>query len=268
MSADGQSLFMIIAIIGFAPWLFFVPFCLMKLFAKLKAMASAAAAAEADAGAGDDGDDGDDDEGDDGKNDSSEMDEVLNEFLDAGFTKGLDDSPDIDINPVMIYKMNQAKKRAREAARLAAAAGEADAAASGGDGGGGGGGGKPGGLARLGWKLTKKGQKEEKKNQSAEVKGIEMYLSREEDIDVKHHDVQTKKIAGDSVMKPGRMEIARSKEPKSNLGRVGGRRGSAMGTTAQVARRQLGELKETKPQLFKVTGGGGGGGDGGGAPPE
>ena len=41
--------------------------------------------------------------------------QLLNQFLDDTYTRGLDDSDQIAVNPVMTYKMNQAKKRARQA---------------------------------------------------------------------------------------------------------------------------------------------------------
>lgn len=249
------SIFLILAAIGFLPWPFFIGFCAYKLRKRLASAATAADDSGADGGGDEEDDDADGDKGDI----EGEVSEVLNDFMDSAYTRGLDDHSNLEINCVMMYRMQQAKKRAREAARSAALA----AAAEGlegeqGDAGGGasGGTGRPGGLSRLGWKLTKKGAKEDdRRNMAMEVKGIEMYLSREEDIDTKHGDSGFRNTAGAGAINPGLLAVAMSKEHQSNLGRIGGRRASTIAKTAQEARQQLQVLKDTKPDLFAVKSG-------------
>jgi len=256
--AADTSIFLIIAAIGFAPWPFFIGYALKKLRDRLAAMA---AGEKEDADAGADGDDGDDEgaEGEDEAEKGEGADQVLNDFLDQGFTKGVDDSDQIDINPVMTYKMNQAKKRQAQIKRaqsLGMTVEEMMAQeASGVSTGGGGGEGKPGALKRLGFTLKKKKKgaekDDEKKNVGIEIKGIEMYLARDLEIDTKHEEREEHHLAGQNAMNPGLLAIATSGEHVSNLGRVGGRRGSTLGATAQKGRQQLAALKESKPDLFK-----------------
>jgi len=102
--------------------------------------------------------------------------------------------------------------------------------------------------------MTKKGAKgakeEEGRNVGIEIKGIEMYLSRDLDIDVRHEDREEHHYAGQAAINPSLLSIAMSKDHKSNLGRVGGTRGSVLHATAQAGRQQLAGMKVTKPDLF------------------
>ena len=82
-ASGGGAMFLIIAIIGFLPWPFFIGYGLMKLKAKLAAMA-AEAADSADDGAGEeDEDDGAGDE-DAGALDGGDADQIIQDFLDQG----------------------------------------------------------------------------------------------------------------------------------------------------------------------------------------
>ena len=178
----------------------------------------------------------------------------------------------------MVYNMNKAKKAARLAARAAQLGMSVEEMESGGggaaaaSGGGGGGGGRPGGLVRLGWKLGKKGAKgakdEDRRNMAMEVKGIEMYLKRDLDIDVdsKKDAGAEKKTAGMAASKPSLLQIANSADHKSNIGRVGGERGENIAVAASHARRSLAAAKDLQPDKYGVknSGGEGGGGEGGG----
>ena len=252
--ADGMTTgpFIAVLILAIIPWLMILVFGVWKMRKRLAAMMGAAAKADFDALAaaakGGEAEEADD-EDDEAEAAGESVEEVMNDFLDPSYTKGLDDNDLIDINPVMTYKMNQAKKRARAAARAAqmGSEGEGESSASTG-------GvkvGRPGGLSRLGWKLSSKGAKDAgQKNTASEVKGIEMFLSREEDIDVKHHDSRMTAVAGESALKPSLMAVAMSNEHQSNIGRVGGRRGSTLAITAQQSRKQLQVLKTEKPELF------------------
>jgi len=242
---------MYIAFVGFAVMGLNV-ICFIRKYAKR--LGALVGAAKASSATGDASKRVDEDNDGNGQAKSSEGDgEILSDFFDSGYTHGLDDSDTLEINPVMMYKMNQAKRRQREAARAAQlgltpeqameqAAGGATA------GGGGGGGGRPGGLARLGFKLKGKGKDDDKRNMSKEIKGIEMYLSREEDIDVKHEATSRVTAAGSG----GRsvLDVAKSKDHTSNLGRLGGRRGSIIAGIAHDARAQLGQIREARPEFF------------------
>jgi len=229
-------------------------YCLWKYRKKIgsllnRAAASKAAAAAASSGGNGENEDDDDDEGN-AKGDIHVEVDTIASFLDAGHHAGLDDSDMLEINPVMLYRMNMAKKKARAAARAAQLGVSEDELAAADNSGGGGGTGRPGGLARLGFVLKKggKGKDDDKKNMSKEVKGIEMFLAREEDINVRHDEEEHHTIAGS---KGGSlMEIATSEDHTSNLGRFGGRRGSVIAAQAREARQQLKVIKETKADLF------------------
>ena len=214
--------------------------------------AGKAAAAEAGA-AGEDEDAG---KGDKPGAPDEEDDPVL-EYLDLGFTKGLDDSDTLAVNPVMAFKMNGAKKRQRAAAAAAqlGLTPEEAAARTAEQGSASVGSGRPGGLARLGFKLTKGKGAEKEVNHGMEVKGIEMFLAREEDIDIKHTEVRKATAAGSKG--GGLIDVATSSEHLSNLGRIGGRRGSAIAMTADAARKHLKHLKETKGDVFPGSSSGG-----------
>ena len=186
-----------------------------------------------------------------GEFNGEELNDPVADYLDLGYTKGLDDSNTLAINPVMTWKMNGAKKRQRAAARAAQLGlSVEEAAAQGGDqGAAAAGSGRPGGLARLGFQLTKGKGNDKEVNYALEVKGIEMFLSREEGIDVKHAEARKGTIAGDRGA--GILDIATSTEHRSNLGRAGGRRGSVIAETAAAAREQLKVLKESKADMFQ-----------------
>jgi hypothetical protein len=203
------------------------------------------------AGAADGEGEGEDADGDGGGFDGNEVNDPVADYLDLGYTKGLDDSNTLAINPVMTWKMNGAKKRQRAAARAAQLGLSAEeAAAQGGDqGAAAAGSGRPGGLARLGFQLTKGKGNDKEVNYALEVKGIEMFLSREEGIDVKHAEARKGTTAGDRGA--GILDIATSTEHRSNLGRAGGRRGSVIAETAAAAREQLKVLKESKADMFQ-----------------
>jgi len=210
------------------------------------------AAAAAAAAGEDDGGDGGDEDGGKGKGEGGgdEEEDPVADYLDHNYTKGLDDSETVAVSPVMLYKVNRAKKRAREAARQAALEGGGDGDGGGGGGGGGAGAGRPGGLARLGFKLTKgKAGAEKENNAGAELKVIEMYLAREEEIDTKHKEAAKATAAGEHGA--SLLEVAMATEHRSNIGRVGGRRGSLMGESAAMGRERLKNLSTSKPELFK-----------------
>ena len=72
------------------------------------------------------------------------------------------------------------------------------------------------------------------------------FLARDEDIDVRHYEAVTHHIAGEDSLHPNVLAMAMSKEHQSNIGRVGGRRGSTLVGTAQQARAQLKTIAENK----------------------
>jgi hypothetical protein len=231
-------------------------YCAYKYRDRLKAMLSSAsdAAAAAAAAGGEEGDDeGDDDPGKGQGEGEGGPEEMLVDFMDNQFTKGLDDSDLLEVNPVMMYRMNQAKKRARAAAAAAKrglSVEEADAENAGSASSAAVGSGRPGGLARLGFKLSKAGaQNEAKANQAKEIKGIEVFLSKELDIDVKHSETKNVTRAGEKGKDA--FSIATSGEHLSNIGRVGGRRGSMLTATAAAAREQLKNTLNANPARFQ-----------------
>jgi len=77
-----------------------------------------------------------------------------------------------------------------------------------------------------------------------------MYLSKDLDIDVRHEEREEHHYAGQDVTSPSLLSVAMSTDHKSNLGRIGGERGSIIHNAASAGRKQLGELKASKPDLF------------------
>ena len=100
--------------------------------------------------------------------------------------------------------------------------------------------------------MSKKGDKDAAgRNMAMEVKGIETYLSRE-GFDTKAKKAEEHHVAGAAAMRPDLVRVANSTTHESNLGRVGGRRGSATVVTTKAARRQLAEMRARRPELFQT----------------
>ena len=81
----------------------------------------------------------------------------LTKYMDHTFTPGLDDSVDIEVNPVLVQKMETARKEKRRAIKP-------------------GGVGRSGGLARLGLSGIDKAPKQQPGGKSNTARGVERYL--------------------------------------------------------------------------------------------
>ena len=197
---------------------------------KMRARASAAAAASK--GAGDD--EKDEEEAEDIK--SADLDDMINTFLDPAWLQGMDDAPDLEINPVLKYKVDEEKRAAVRAAAEAA-----------GEGGGGSNSkqGVPGAIARLGWALdeSQNASKEEQKNKEKRraMKNIEGWVARTYEADVTYSTANTNTLAGG--VKFNALEMAK----RTELERVGGRRQSALMMVAQKSRSQLANYMAANP---------------------
>jgi len=165
-------------------------------------------------------------------------------FLDNTYVTGMDDAAELEINPVMKYRVDEEKRAAVRAA--ADAAGESTQ----------GGGsnpmmGVPGAIARLGWSLNRKdvtGDDKKQQDIKRNKKSIESYLARNwEGMDVSYQ-IGSKKTAG------GGMANALAMAQETAVKRVGGRRSSTLIMTAQKGRAQLAAALEQKPNAFGVQG--------------
>ena len=89
----------------------------------------------------------------------------LEKFMDSQFTPGLDDAPDIEMNPVLVHKIQAAKDAEKKRKKNTPT-----------------GSGKSGGLARLKLNIVEKKQEGGGKSQAA--KTVENWLSAQEGVDV------------------------------------------------------------------------------------
>jgi len=222
-------------------------FCALYLFYKhvLPRMRAAAAEKAAAKGAGDD----DKDEEDEDDKAKELHDDMINSFLDPAWLQGMDDAPDLEINPVLRYKVDEEKWAAMRAA--AEAAGEGGSTASGK--------GVPGAIARLGWALdeSQNASKEEQKHKEKrrQMKNIEGWVARTYEADVTYSTANTNTLAGG--VKFNALQMAQ----RTELERVGGRRQSALMMVAQKSRSQLANYMQMNPSNFKAYGVQPGGGE-------
>jgi hypothetical protein len=184
-------------------------------------MASTGAAGEADAEAPEE--------------EAEEATDMIDGFLDPAWLQGMDDAPDLEINPVLKHKVNEEKRdMLRRAAEEAGQGGGGNAQR-----------GVPGAIARLGWFLddsnseNKEAQKQ--KEQRRQMKNIEGYLARTYEADVTYSSVQPNTIAGGT--KFNAVDVAR----RTEIERVGGMRESNMMAHAQKSRNQLANYLATHP---------------------
>lgn len=160
--------------------------------------------------------------------------DIIDKFLDPEWLHGMDDAPDLEINPVLKHKVYEEKRE-----MLRRAAEEA------GQGGGNAQRGVPGAIARLGWYLddnnseNKEAQKQ--KEQRRQMKNIEGYLARTYEADVTYSNAHTNTIAGG--IKANALDVAR----RTEVERVGGERETKMILHAQQSRSQLATYLLTHP---------------------
>jgi len=208
---------------------------------RLRAQRAAASATAKAAGAGDDEKDDDDD----GAQEEEEDDDTIGSFLDPAFVQGMDDSPELEINPVIKYRVKEEKK----AALLAAASGTATSGGSNSMSG------VPGALARLNWALDNKGDasKDAQMNKDIrrEMKTIEGYISRTYEADVTVTTGLKVTLAGGD--KANALEVAK----RTEIERYGGRRQSTLAVVAQQSRVQLANHLATNPSTFAASSTGG-----------
>jgi len=184
----------------------------------------------------------------DGENDEANEDDhkvessadTIAAFLDPAYLQGMDDSPDLEINPVIKYRVDEDKRAAVRAAQ--------EAAESGADGGTNNLRGVPGAIARLGWSLDGNGKnggdsKEELKNKENRrvMKNIEGFIARAYEADVSYESAGHNTLAGGA--KYNALEMAR----KTELDRIGGRRETALIVVAQKSRVQLANYMLANP---------------------
>ena len=167
--------------------------------------------------------DDDDDEGGESYADT------IKSFLDAAWLQGMDDAVDLEINPVLKYKVDEEKRELVREAR--------EGASGGGDGSVNPLRGVPGAIARLNWALdqTAADNKDEAvtKEKRRQMKTIEGYISRTFEVDVAYETVKSNALAGG--VRFNALEVAK----RTEVERVGGRRGSTLALVAQQSRAQL-----------------------------
>ena len=175
---------------------------------------------------------GEDGGGEDG---NAEMDledpgKAIEAFLDSQFTPGMDDSPDLEVNPVMLFRIEAGKKRAasakanRRASRMSVCGGGAKT-------------GQPGALSKLGWSMAAAAAAGA--DRAKQVKTVEAYLQRAEDVDVRKKAAKRLTVAGKSSMN---VYMVAEATGKKQVARIGGRRASCMAGAAHMSRMQLAEL--------------------------
>lgn len=160
----------------------------------------------------------------------------IEEYLDATWQPGMDDHPEVELNPILTYKIDEEKRAALRAAAEASEEGDNPTR------------GVPGAIARLGWALDEdpNASKEEMriKDTRRRMKNIEGYLARTFDADVSFvKAAQSTKVSGANGVRFGALDIAKQTADE----RVGGRRGSTMMIVAQKGREQLARYMAANP---------------------
>jgi hypothetical protein len=204
---------------------------------KLRERLKHAAAAKADKGS-DDKDEEDDEEEKEGKEEKEEVspEEKLTQFLDPAWLTGMDDSPDLEINPVIKYRVDEEKRAALRAAAEAAA-----------DGAGGGEAwrGVPGAIARLGWSLDDKANQDKEelkfKENRRQMKNIEGFIARTYEANVSYETSTQSTLAGSNTFNA--LEMAK----RTQIERVGGQQQAALVMVAQKGRAQLAQYMMMNP---------------------
>lgn len=228
---------MLIVIIVLLALCLLCSFCSTWLFCRhvLPSLRDGAASQQTMAkGAGADGDDDAADEDDE----PEDVVDTINSFLDPAWLQGMDDAPDLEINPVLRYKVDEEKREAlRRAAEEAGQGGGSSTAQRG----------VPGAIARLGWYLddSKNDNKEEQriKEKRRHMKNIEGFLQRTFEADVTHPTLSANTVAGG--VKFNALDMAK----RTEVERVGGARESTLMLVAQKSRSQLAHYLATHPAM-------------------
>lgn len=192
----------------------------------------------------DEGDDDGEGEDDDGGTDGDPLNESglnLLKFLNTQMTPGLDDSPDMKVNPVLMYCIERMKKEEKQRAEAEAAedgeevaqstAAAADDAPKGDA--------KVSAIKRLGWSLSKDAAVQA--DTTKQIKNIEQFLAKSLDIDVKKSNMTRAVKAGErthNALEVSRLAMLHSQDKQS-----GAVKSEASAETAQLARAQLKQLK-------------------------
>ena len=157
----------------------------------------------------------------------------MQSFLDPVWQHGMDDSPDLNINCVIKYRVDEEKKAALRKAKEASEGGGGHPMA-----------GVPGAISRLGWYLENKSQEgSEAKEIRRAMKNIEGYFSRNFEVDGNFvADEKKPTLAG-----AGRMTAVQMAR-RTEFERVGGRRSSVMVGVAKKGREQLANWTMANPQ--------------------
>ena len=191
---------------------------------------------------------GDEDEGEDGKvkdgEQANESDVNLEEYLNAMFTPGVDDSTEMKVNPVLVYVVEREKKEEKAKA-------DAEREAAGGDGeeeekkevkkeaageqveh-------KTSALKRIGWSLKSEAVVADVAKQ---LKNIDAHMSKSKGIDVKKEPFKRSTKAGGNTTDVIQALKYQSREFEKSHGDHN-KHFSAMGEAAEMARAQLRQMK-------------------------
>ena len=165
-------------------------------------------------------------------------------FLNTQMVPGMDDSPDMKVNPVLMYVIDKKKREEKLQAELEAAAEEEgedvmsvdtmnkyDQAI---------GSGKVSAIKRLGWKLSKDAAVQA--DTTKQIKNIEAYLQKSLNIDVRKGTMKKATRAGEATRNPVHAS-ALAAEQNLGTGHYGRARKARTTQAAELSRTQLRGLK-------------------------
>ena len=166
-------------------------------------------------------------------------------FLNTTMVPGMDDSPDMKVNPVLMYVIERKKREEKLRAEM-------EAADEDGEGGGGTASdakkddepkeaGKVSAIKRLGWNLSKDAAVQA--DTTKQLKNIEAFLQKSEDIDVRKAPMKKTTRAGERTKNPVHAAALLTMQTRGGKGGGASLHGAEIARSAELARQQLKQLK-------------------------